>query len=115
MRGHQSIAEARANGYHPKHVWVILVDAEQPKAFTPVYDPELMLENGFIPEVHIYKGDRIERVDLRCISGMTVHLVADDTTNLEKAAKALMRFKPASVYACNAKQFIQHHHTEKQA
>lgn len=114
MRGHRALAEARANGYHPKHVWIVLFKEEQPTVFNPIYDPERLLENGFISEVHIYKGESIDRADLRCISGMIVHLVAEDATNLEKAAKALMKFKPAQLFACNGKQFIQHHHSETQ-
>jgi hypothetical protein len=115
MRGHRSITEARLNGYHPSNVWVILLNAEQPKKFDRFYDPEMMLQNGFMPEIHIYKGESILRLDLRCLTGLIVHLVADDTTNLEQAAKSLMKFKPAQLYACNGKKLIQHHHVENKA
>ena len=115
MRGHQSIFEARVNGYTPKNVWVILVDADQPADFNPTWDPENMLRYGYMPEIHIYRNDEISRADLRCLHGLIVHLVGQKPADLEKAAKSLMRFKPASLYACDGKNLIEHHHTEKQS
>lgn len=112
MRGHRALTEARINGHHPKHVWVLVLESEQPKEFKPIYDPECLIESGFMPEIHIYKGESIPRLDLRCLTGLIVHLVADNATNLEQAAKALMRFKPAQLFACNGERVIQHHHTE---
>jgi hypothetical protein len=116
MRGHQSITEARLNGYHPTHVWVILVDEPQPADYNPTWDPELLLDKGYLPEIHIYREDNIARADLRCLHGLTVHLVAQEgkVADLAKVAKTLMRFKPAALFACDGKQLIEHHHTEKQ-
>lgn len=112
MRGHQSIQESRLNGYHPKNVWVVLVDGEQPDEFNPIWDPELLLEKDYMPEIHIFNGDNIARADLRCLHGLMVHLVGQDTTKLRRTAKMLMRFKPAAVCACDGKVFLETHHTE---
>lgn len=115
MRGHQSIQEFRLRGCHPTNVWVVLVDDEQPDEFNPTWDPELLLEKRYMPEIHIFNGDNISRADLRCLHGLTVHLVGQDTTKLRRTAKMLMRFKPASVYVCDGKGFLEIHHTEKQS
>lgn len=113
MRGHEAIKIARMEGYHPKHIWVILIDYKQPDEFNECWDPELLLEKGYQPEIHVFDGDNLVRADLRCLNGLTVHLVGQTPQRLQQAAKQLMRFKPASLYACNGKQFIEHHHSEK--
>ncbi len=114
MRGHQALTEARLNGSKISNVWVIFVDAPPPKAFSPLWDPEQLLENGFMPEIHIYKGDNISTLDLRCLTGLIVHLVAQKPEQLNKFLRSLKRFKPASIYACDASGVIEYHHPEKQ-
>lgn len=100
------------NGYKATNVWIVFVDEEQPKSYQPFWDPEMMLENGFMPEIHVYKGDNFTTADLRCIAGLVVHLVAQKPEQLNRIMRTLVRFKPASIYACDATGVIQYHHTE---
>ena len=100
------------NGSNPTNVWIVFFDVRQPKVYQPLWDPELMMENDFPPEIHIFQGDNIAAVDLRCIAGLVVHLVAQKPEQLNRIMKSLIRFKPASIYACDASGVIQYHHTE---
>lgn len=112
MRGHRALAEARFNGYQADNVWIVFLDKEEPKEFSSLFDPEQLLENDLKPEIHIYKGDNIAAADLRCIAGLVVHLVAQKPGQLNRIMKSLIRFKPASIYACDASGVIQYHHSE---
>ena len=113
MRGHESITEARTAGFHPPHVWVVVHETQQPEDFNPVADPENLLRYGHQPEIHIYKGDNLARADLRCLFGLTVHLLAQDAAELQRIAKFLRRFKPAAVIACDGLN-VTTHTTERQ-
>lgn len=109
MRGHECIREARMAGFHPEHVWVLVHETKQPEDFNPVADPENLLRYGHQPEIHIYKDCNLARADLRCLFGLTVHLLAQDATQLTRITKFLRRFKPAAVIAFDGRTVTTHH------
>jgi len=109
MRGTLSIVQARRMNTQLSNVWVFLTECPQPDIYTLLNDPDMCLLNGFMPEVHIYSTDNLRTLDLRCLTGLIVHLVGVDPTKLAAAAKQINRFKPHSIYACNGRELIEHH------
>ena len=96
MRGHQSLLEARLNGYVCKDVWIHRL-ADRPD-YSYVSDPENLLQNGHLPELHIYDSDRVLALDLRCLMGANVHVVCNAD---KKLISAIKRFKPRLVILNN--------------
>ena len=96
MRGHQSLLEARLNGYVCKDVWIHRFPKRPDYSYA--HDPENLLQNGHLPEIHIYGSDRVLALDFRCLMGLNVHIVCDAD---KKLISAIKRFKPRLVMLNN--------------
>jgi hypothetical protein len=75
MIGHKQIINLREHGMKPKSVFFKI--AEHPKFKTPMEDPEMALEQGYLPEVYTGITDP-KKTDLAWIKGLCVHLIGGD-------------------------------------
>lgn len=76
-------------GYKPEQVWVF-VDAE-PKAGRS-FNPEELLENGFLPEIFVSHDTSIPTLDFRALQGVLVHLNGIEKDRTIRVANRIMEF-----------------------
>lgn len=93
MRGADALMIARQNGCSVSDVWLSFI-INEPEYSYPM-DPDNLLENGYLPEIHIYKKDRLWLLDLRCIYGLNVHI---QEAQYDVTMSAIRRFKPKAIY-----------------
>lgn len=98
MTGHESLIALRRRGKTPSGAWLHLLDA----GFVPTaWDrPEQTLRNSLLPEIHIDADEVPERLDFRCIAGMTVHIVGGATARTLDVIDRLTEFDPLRIVAC---------------
>lgn len=100
MRGYESIIEARMNQSKITDVWVFVLETNAPVGdYRHYLDPDNCLGYGFYPEVEIYADDNVLKLDLRCLTGLTVHLSGRDEHRVAQVLKRVNEFKPAVVFA----------------
>ena len=108
MRGDMAIRELRRMGKKPLQAWVFLLAPEQkPAGFI---DPEDLLASGQFPEIHIDPSERINSLDFRFLTGVTVHLQGQDVERLRAAYAQLIRCDPKRVIVSGPEVF---HDTEE--
>lgn len=103
MTGHESILEMRMQGYSPKEVWVMVLNAE-PEYF-PGTHPSLNLQNGFRASIDVTPGDR-GALDFRCLVGLVVHLIGTNENRVMQVLSHIERAGPTRVITSTPKSFI---------
>jgi len=95
MRGHQPLIAMRLRGKAPQAVWVKLgQDRQRQHATWPTETPQFA--HLTIPDT-----DRMSalRSDLRCLTGMPIHVMADSFERFEEFVAVLMDWSPKRVFA----------------
>lgn len=110
MRGDMAIKELRRMGKKPLQAWVILLDEN---STTPKFiDPDDMLLNGLLPEVHIEPHEDPQSIDFRFLTGVIVHLQGQNVDRLRSAHTRLKNCRPARIITSGAGVF---HDTQEQS
>lgn len=97
MRGHHAIAAMRAGGYAPICAFLHVLAAKPEYRYST--DPETLIEDGLIPEIDILPTENAAALDLRCLTGLQVHIVGTDEARVGQIMRRLTTFTPSQIIA----------------
>ena len=109
MIGHIEIIQARKQGLKPSIVFVFDYGEIRSDSW---FSPEDMLQNGFIPEVHIHLDDDIAKLDFRFLVGCAVAINTNNRDRSRLLYRAIKKVVPQSLTVSDG-TFT--HHEERHA
>jgi hypothetical protein len=84
MRGHEPLLQMRRSGLRPRTVTLLTAPGwDRWVSNWPAVCPEF-------PELEIAPDETPERLDLRCLIGLPVHVLGTDEARVERIAKCAM-------------------------
>ncbi len=95
MRGHEPLIAMRRKGLVPSCAFINVDDDDCPLQMWRGWDRE----QPAIAQLMVERADAIERMDLRCLVGMKVHIHGEDEERVRKVFEACIAAKASQVYA----------------
>ncbi|WP_232482041.1 hypothetical protein [Achromobacter denitrificans] len=115
--GHQSLFDARMQGYQPADVWLCCVP--EGVAYGSFTHPEGQLgrmTNGRwvgLPEIDIHDGENAALLDLRVVVGLVVHILAPNRRRALQLMRRVSECDPAKIIASGSWGLIVWHPSQE--
>ena len=94
MIGHLEIISVRRQGLRPSIVFIFDLGNIRSDGW---FAPEDMLQNGFIPEIHILPKDDIAKLDFRFLTHCVVAITSNNKCRARTLYRAVKRVMPKSL------------------
>lgn len=104
MIGHLEVIDVRKQGLRPSIVFIFDLGAIRNDGW---FAPEDMLQNGFLPEIHISPDDDIAKLDFRFLTRCIVAIITISKCRARTIYRAVKRIMPKSLTVSDG-TFVHH-------